>query len=181
MGPVSWLDVSARIVVDSKEDPETGETVQVRLPDHIVVLAEFENGAVGNILSSAVTGNVPESTLLVHGDQGTLKYEALSDTLWWSESRSGSYAEMPLDAEIVGGWRAEEEFINAVRGPGASPVHRFRNRSSLHGTEPSGAHQLGRRTAGQPAPALSCLHQPCVTPGSILAARRGPGQSRLEC
>ena len=115
-GPVSWLDASARIVVDSKEDPETGETVQVRLPDHIAVLAEFENGAVGNILCSAVTGNVPESTLLVHGDRGTLKYEALSDTLWWSESRSGSYAEMPLDPKIVGGWRAEEEFINAVRG-----------------------------------------------------------------
>ena len=115
-GPVSWLDAAGRIVVASKDDPETGETVRVQLPDHITVLAHFENGAVGTILCSAVTGHVPESTLRVHGDRGTLKYDALTDTLWWSEGHSGSYSEMPVDPELVGGWRAEEEFINAVRG-----------------------------------------------------------------
>ena len=116
VGPVSSLDASASIFVDSKKDPATGKYVQIQVPDHISVIAEFENGALGNLLCSAITGNVPESSLLLHGTRGTLKYDALSDTLWWSNSRGNSFTEMPLDPSIVGGWRGEEEFINAVRG-----------------------------------------------------------------
>ena len=179
-GPVSWLDAAGRIVVASKDDPETGETVQVQLPDHITVLAEFENGAVGTIVSSAVTGNVPESMLLLHGDRGTLKYDALTDTLWWSEGHSGSYSEMPVDPKLVGGWRAEEEFINAVRGRGAGPLYRLRDRSALHGTEPSRARQLGRRTAGPPSPALICRLQARINSRSTERVRSISVSSELK-
>jgi len=114
LGSVEWIDACAKIHVDSQHDPKTGSPYSVEMPDHLAVVAQFENGAAGHLLCSAVVGTEPESVLRLHGSKGTLRYSPHSESLHWFDRASDVAQEVAV--EPGGGWRVEEEFINAIRG-----------------------------------------------------------------
>ena len=115
LGPAQRVTAMTKIAVPRRKDG-TGAPHDVRVPDHVDILAQFRGGAVGHLRFSSVTGLSPASEAWIFGSEGTLRLEA--DALRLTGGRRGEAAlrEIPVPPKTRIGWRVEEEFVNAIRG-----------------------------------------------------------------
>jgi predicted dehydrogenase len=115
LGPAQRVTAMTKVAVSRRKDG-TGAPHDVRVPDHVDILAQFRGGAVGHLRFSSVTGLSPASEAWIFGSEGTLRLEA--DTLRLTGGRRGESAlrEIPVPPKTRIGWRVEEEFVNAIRG-----------------------------------------------------------------
>ena len=115
LGPAQRVTAMTKVAVPRRKDG-TGAPHDVRVPDHVDILAQFRGGAVGHLRFSSVTGLAPASEAWIFGSEGTLRLEA--DTLRLTGGRRGESAlrEIPVPPKTRIGWRVEEEFVNAIRG-----------------------------------------------------------------
>jgi predicted dehydrogenase len=115
LGPARRVMVMTKMAVPRRRD-ETGAWHEVRVPDHVDILAELASGAVARWRISAITALAPPSEVWIFGSDGTLRLEA--DARRVSGGRRGDTAltEITIPAEKRVGWRVEEEFVNAIRG-----------------------------------------------------------------
>jgi predicted dehydrogenase len=122
VGEATRVLARGRVVVKQRTDPESGEPVQVTVPDHVEVIADMACGAVARMQFSEVLGLGRPPELWLYGTEGTLRFEPFGDKL--SGGRRGDKTLTPIEVppEQRGGWRVEEEFVNAVRGN--EPVRR---------------------------------------------------------
>jgi predicted dehydrogenase len=86
------------------------------MPDHLDVVAEMVCGAQAHLGLSTVSGLAPEFAITIFGSEGTLRI-TLSE-LFGGQRGDESLAEIAIAPEEEGGWRFEEEFVNAIRGEG---------------------------------------------------------------
>ncbi len=116
LGPIRAVTARTRVV-----HPFRGH-YEVRIPDIVHVLAEFENGAEGVLEFSGVAAFPPPDKLEIYGDQGSLRYEFASDTLTVG---SGDLVPkpLPLSPELTRYWTVEEDFIAAVKNPSHPRPH----------------------------------------------------------
>jgi predicted dehydrogenase len=115
LGPAQRVTAMTKVAVPHRKDA-AGASHEVRVPDHVDILAQFRGGAVGHLRFSSVTGLAPASEAWIFGSEGTLRLEA--DTLRLTGGRRGESAlrEIPVPPKTRIGWRVEEEFVNAIRG-----------------------------------------------------------------
>ncbi|MFI5373731.1 MAG: Gfo/Idh/MocA family protein [Candidatus Rokuibacteriota bacterium] len=115
LGPAQRVTAMTKIAVPRRKDAG-GAAHEVRVPDHVDILAQLRGGAVGHLRFSSVTGLAPASEVWIFGSQGTLRLEA--DALRLTGGRRGESAlrEIPVPPRTRIGWRVEEEFVNAIRG-----------------------------------------------------------------
>jgi predicted dehydrogenase len=115
LGPARRVAAMTRVTVPRRRDA-AGAWHEVRVPDHVDVLADLRSGAVAHLRFSAVTALAPPSEVWIFGSEGTLRLEA--DAKRVSGARRGDTAlrEIPIPAERRTGWRVEEEFVGAIRG-----------------------------------------------------------------
>ena len=115
LGPAQRVTAMSKVAVPRRKDG-TGAPHDVRVPDHVDILAQFRGGAVGHLRFSSVTGLAPASEAWIFGREGTLRLEA--DALRLTGGRRGESAlrEIPVPPKTRIGWRVEEEFVNAIRG-----------------------------------------------------------------
>jgi predicted dehydrogenase len=115
LGPAQRVTAMTKVAVPHRKDA-AGAPHDVRVPDHVDILAQFRGGAVGHLRFSSVTGLAPASEAWIFGSEGTLRLEA--DTLRLTGGRRGESAlrEIPVPPKTRIGWRVEEEFVNAIRG-----------------------------------------------------------------
>ena len=115
LGPAQRVTAMSKVAVPRRKDG-TGAPHDVRVPDHVDILAQLRGGAVGHLRFSSVTGLAPASEAWIFGSEGTLRLEA--DTLRLTGGRRGESAlrEIPVPPKTRIGWRVEEEFVNAIRG-----------------------------------------------------------------
>ncbi len=115
LGPTQRVTAMTKVAVPHRKDA-AGASHEVRVPDHVDILAQFRGGAVGHLRFSSVTGLAPASEAWIFGSEGTLRLEA--DTLRLTGGRRGESAlrEIPVPPKTRIGWRVEEEFVNAIRG-----------------------------------------------------------------
>jgi predicted dehydrogenase len=115
LGPARRVNALTKIAVPRRKDA-TGAWQEVRVPDHVEILATLGRGAVAHMRISTVTALAPPSEAWIFGTDGTLRIE--SDAKRLSGGRRGDKAlsEIPIPAERRIGWRVEEEFVNAIRG-----------------------------------------------------------------
>jgi len=115
LGPAQRVTAMTKVAVPRRKDG-TGAPHDVRVPDHVDILAQFRGGAVGHLRFSAVTGLAPASEVWIFGSEGTVRLEA--DALRLTGGRRGESAlrEIPVPPKTRIGWRVEEEFVNAIRG-----------------------------------------------------------------
>jgi predicted dehydrogenase len=116
-----WLGSARRVMVMTKiavprRRDAAGAWHDVRVPDHVDILAEFGGGAVGHLRFSAVTALAPPSEAWIFGTDGTLRLEADARRLSGGRRGDRELREIPIPAERRIGWRVEEEFVNAIRG-----------------------------------------------------------------
>jgi predicted dehydrogenase len=115
LGPARRVMAMTKIAVPKRKD-SAGTWQEVRVPDHVEILATLGRGATAHMRFSTVTALAPPSEVWIFGTEGTLRVE--SDARRLSGGRRGDKAlsEIPIPAERRIGWRVEEEFVNAIRG-----------------------------------------------------------------
>jgi predicted dehydrogenase len=115
LGPARRVMALTKIAVPRRKDAACAWQ-DVRVPDHVEILATLGRGASAHMRFSTVTALAPPSEVWIFGTEGTLRVE--SDARRVSGGRRGDKAlsEIPIPAERRIGWRVEEEFVNAIRG-----------------------------------------------------------------
>ncbi len=119
VGPARSVMAVGQSVVAHRLDGE-GRRKPMEIPDHIDVIGRLEQGGQIRFNVSAVLGHAPDmSDVHIFGTEGTLRLrQPVGGKLELSAAKRGDdslTAVRPLDAD-VGGWRVEEEFVNAIRG-----------------------------------------------------------------
>ncbi len=114
VGPATEVFAMSKVVVPQRLNDD-GQVVPVTIPDHLDILCTI-GGAQAHLAFSAVTGLGAASELWLFGTDGTLHLDGRSMTLSGGKRGDRALSEIAIDPEKEGGWRVEEEFINAIRG-----------------------------------------------------------------
>ncbi|HSE93114.1 MAG TPA: Gfo/Idh/MocA family oxidoreductase [Methylomirabilota bacterium] len=115
LGPARRVMAMGRVAVPRRRDAG-GAWHDVRVPDHIDILATFGEGTVGRLRFSSLTALAPPSEVWIFGSDGTLRLEADARRLSGGRRGDRELREIAIPAERRVGWRVEEEFVNAIRG-----------------------------------------------------------------
>ena len=115
LGTARRVTTMAKIAVPRRRD-DSGAWHDVRVPDHVDILAEYRSGAVGHLRFSAITALGPANEAWIFGSEGTIRLEADARRLSGGRRGDKELREIPIPAEKRIGWRVEEEFVNAIRG-----------------------------------------------------------------
>ena len=116
VGPATEVMAMTRVHVKNRRD-ESGDLHMVTVPDHVDVLCRMACGAQAHIRLSSVTGLAPASEVWLYGSEGTLRLEGPPSLALYGGRRGDSQlSEIAVPPEKQGGWRVEEEFINAIKG-----------------------------------------------------------------
>jgi predicted dehydrogenase len=120
---VRWTPHPMRVLaqtqtfVTERLDPATGARAPVGTPDSLHLLTEIPGGARGIYHLSGALHHGPGMQIHLYGSEGTLKYSFDGeDRLVGAKRDEAQLSEISIPAEKAGGWRVEEEFINAIRG-----------------------------------------------------------------
>ena len=120
VGPASTVTALAQQVVRHRAD-ERGCRVAMEIPDHVDILCRMAQGGQMRCSVSTVIGLAPATSVAIYGTEGTLRV-AEADAgdspfaLWGGRRRNKRLRRIDIAPEKMGGWRVEEEFVNAVRG-----------------------------------------------------------------
>ena len=115
LGPARRVMAMTKVAVPRRKDA-SGTWHDVRVPDHVDVLATLASGAVAHLRFSSVTALAPKSEVWIFGTDGTLRLEADGKRLSGGRRGDKELSEIPIPTERRIGWRVEEEFVNAIRG-----------------------------------------------------------------
>ena len=119
VGPMSSVCAVGQTVVRHRRNAE-GHRTAIGIPDHIDVTGPLVQGGQMRIGVTMVAGHAPEPIdVLVFGTEGTLRLTRSDPNgLRLYAARRGDAALAPVDPDpaLVGAWRVEEEFVNAIRG-----------------------------------------------------------------
>ena len=120
VGPASTVTALAQRVVRHRTGAD-GRRVAMEIPDHVDVLCRMAQGGQMRFSISTVIGLAPPTSVAIHGTEGTLRIteDGAAESgyaLWGGRRRNRRLRRIAIAPEKVGGWRVEEEFVNAVRG-----------------------------------------------------------------
>jgi len=115
LGPAKRVTAMTKIAVPRRKD-ETGAWHEVKVPDHIDILAAFKGNAVAHMRFSSLTALAPPPEAWIFGSEGTLRIEVDARRLTGGRRGDKALAEIPIPADQRIGWRVEEEFVNAIHG-----------------------------------------------------------------
>lgn len=120
---IRWTADPVRVLAQThtftthRPDPTTGQPAEVETPDAVRVLTEIPGGAIGLYHCSAVMRHGPGVQIQLVGSEGTLKYEFTPvERLLGATKHDEALRVIEIPADKAGGWRVEEEFIDAIRG-----------------------------------------------------------------
>ena len=114
-----WVGEATRIMamgktfVKMRPDAE-GVMRAVRIPEHIDVVGDLACGAQLHIQVSNVAGLAGAPEVYVFGSDGTLRFSG--NKLYGGQKEDTELSEIDIPDTEAGGWRVEEEFVNAIRG-----------------------------------------------------------------
>jgi predicted dehydrogenase len=115
LGPAKRVTAMTKIAVPRRKD-ETGAWHEVKVPDHIDILATFKDNAVAHMRFSSLTALAAPPEAWIFGSEGTLRIEVDARRLTGGRRGDKALAEIAIPADQRIGWRVEEEFVNAIRG-----------------------------------------------------------------
>ena len=114
-----WIGEATRISAIGKtfvkmRPDEDGVIRSVRIPEHIDVIGELACGAQLHMQISVVTGLAGAPEVFIFGSLGTLRFSG--NKLYGGQKGDEALNEIDIPSEEEGGWRVEQEFVNAIRG-----------------------------------------------------------------
>ncbi len=93
------------------------------IPEHLDVLADMACGAQAHFLVSSIAGLSGPNEVFLFGTKGVLRFSG--SVLQGGRRGEDELHEIEIPARFRGGWRVEEEFINAIRGEEAIKLTTF--------------------------------------------------------
>ncbi len=90
-----------------------GRLRTVHVPDHVDVLGRMACGAQLHLQQSAATVLKSGAGIWLYGAEGVLRFH--DGVLTGARRGDEALAPIPIPADEQGGWRVEEEFVNAIR------------------------------------------------------------------
>jgi predicted dehydrogenase len=115
VGPAARVMAMTKVAVPRRRDA-AGAWHEVRVPDHVDILATLRSGALARLRFSGVAGLAPKAEAWIFGTDGTLRLEADARRLSGGRRGDKELREIPIPPERRIGWRVEEEFVRAIRG-----------------------------------------------------------------
>ncbi len=114
-----WIGEATQIIAMGKTfvkvRPDSDGIYQaVRIPEHIDIIGELACGAQLHMQISAVAGLIGSPEVYVFGSYGTLRFS--ENRLYGGQRNDNELNEIEIPTDEEGGWRVEEEFVNAIRG-----------------------------------------------------------------
>ena len=116
---IRWVGEATRIMAMGKtfvkmRPDADGVMRSVRIPEHINVVGDLACGAQLHIQVSTVAGLAGAPEVYIFGSNGTLRFSG--NKLYGGQKDDAELTEIDIPDTEVGGWRVEEEFVNAIRG-----------------------------------------------------------------
>ena len=102
---------------------EQGRQHITTVPDHVDVLAEMAGGAQLHLQQSCATTMRSDSGTWLHGTEGVLRFH--DGALFGAQAGDEALRAIEIPDHERGGWRVEEEFIQAIRGEESITHTRF--------------------------------------------------------
>lgn len=117
LGPAEQVRALARVFQREAVDPDTGQPVEVEVPDYLTVQIEMPGSLLGTFTMFESGAPGPPNRYQLFGDRAMLEVD-FQPGGGARLGRAGEKTLHPVDIppEEAGGWRVEEEFINAIRG-----------------------------------------------------------------
>ena len=114
-----WVGEATRIMAVGKtfvkmRPDADGVMRSVRIPEHIDVVGDLACGAQLHIQVSSVAGLAGAPEVYLFGSNGTLRFSG--NKLYGGQKGDAELSEIDIPDSEAGGWRVEEEFVNAIRG-----------------------------------------------------------------
>lgn len=113
VGTANRLMAVGKTVVKMRQNAQGNQTA-ISIPDHLNIIGEMVCGAQLSMSFSSVTGLAGGTTALLHGTEGTLQIQG--GKLFGGKRGDTQLSEIEIPDGENGGWRVEEEFIQAIRG-----------------------------------------------------------------
>jgi predicted dehydrogenase len=113
VGEASCVTAMGKTFVKMRKDAG-GVMRAVRVPEHVDVIADMVCGAQALFQVSNVAGLAGAPEAFLFGSKGTLRFS--QDKLYGGRKGDSALAEISIPPELEGGWRVEQEFVNAIRG-----------------------------------------------------------------
>src|SRR5919109_1060229 len=115
LGPARRVTAMGKIAVPQRRD-DSGALRDIKIPDHLEILATLRDGAVARLRFSSVAALGPAGDVWIFGSDGTLRLDAEGKRLLGARRGDKELAEIPIPAARRIGWRGGGEVINAIRG-----------------------------------------------------------------
>jgi predicted dehydrogenase len=115
VGPASSVKSISRVNVKWRND-ETGARRPVAVPDHVEIICDMASGPVLHMRVTNVLGFAADNAIWYYGTEGTLHLNASTMKLYGGRKGEDRLSEIEIRPELAGGWRVEQEFVNAIRG-----------------------------------------------------------------
>ena len=116
VGPATRVMAMTKVNVPRRKD-ESGVMRTISIPDHVNVLCEMACGAQADLSWSTTTGLQMGQELWLFGSEATIHLTGSPFTTIYGGRRADKeLTEIPIAEGMRGGWRVEEQFINAIRG-----------------------------------------------------------------
>ena len=113
VGEATQIMAMGKTFVKMRPDAD-GVMRSVRIPEHIDVVGDLQCGAQLHIQVSNVSGLAGAPEVFVFGSNGTLRFSG--NRLYGGQKDDTELTEIDIPDSEAGGWRVEEEFVNAIRG-----------------------------------------------------------------
>ena len=113
VGEATQIMAMGKTFVKMRPDAD-GVMRSVRIPEHIDVVGDLACGAQLHIQVSTVAGLAGAPEVYLFGSNGTLRFSG--NKLYGGQKGDAELTEMDIPDAEAGGWRVEEEFVNAIRG-----------------------------------------------------------------
>jgi predicted dehydrogenase len=112
-----FRQVSALTAVHVPRRPKAGsvQEVAVDVPDSVGIVASLRNGALGVFHFSGTAHFGGDNRIELYGSEGTLIYPVSSHAILGGRKGDAQLQPLAIPADLVREWRAEAEFINAIR------------------------------------------------------------------
>ncbi|MBI4384484.1 MAG: Gfo/Idh/MocA family oxidoreductase [Nitrospinae bacterium] len=116
-GPAEWASAEARVFNDAFLDPDSGKMEKTEIPDYLSVQMRMKTGVQGTFLISEAGLHAGPPSLKILGERGTLHYRFAPDgELQFASQNDRDAKTVIIPPGDEGRWRAEEEFVNCIRG-----------------------------------------------------------------
>ena len=113
-GEAKSVVAMGRVFTKMRYDSNNNKQKAVRVPDHLMVVADMICGAQATFSFSTVTGLLPRKEIVLYGSEGTLRFA--DGKLFGGRRNDQELKEIDIPDGEKSFWRVEEEFVGAIRG-----------------------------------------------------------------